>query len=74
LPEQYGYRDKQGRLLFVSSGIGQNHFGTFYRKSPKLPSIKRFKSPALPMRDTQEEAERDLDRYARLHGLRPDAE
>ena len=66
-----GYRDAQGRLLFVSDGIsGGEAWGTFYRKPSG--ALKRYRG--LEMRDEHEEAERDLDTYARLRGWRPDGE
>jgi hypothetical protein len=65
------YSDKKGRLLFVGSGLGGDNYGTMYKKSGKwaAPGKHRVKSPALPMRTTKEEAERDLDWYAIEHNL-----
>jgi len=58
------YRDKQGRILFVTDGISRgNVWFTGYRRPNG--SIKRLAVAALPIRDTREEAQRDLDKYAR---------
>ena len=62
------YRDKQGRVLFVSDGISQGgFFGTFTRKPSG--SLRRVVSKALPMRITRVEAEGDLRRYAAKNGF-----
>lgn len=56
------YRDKKGRILFVSSGISDGiSWMTVYHK-PNDISTKRLVSPALPIRKTREEAEADLER------------
>lgn len=65
MPYQYLYR---GHMIFVSDGISQGKaWGAFYRH--KTGSLRRFK--ALPMRNTREEAQRDLDEWARTKGLTP---
>ncbi len=71
------YLDKKGRLLFVAEGIWfaqpefkTGKFGTFYRKA-KGRGMHRVVSPALPMRNTREEAEQDFSEYVRKHGLVP---
>ena len=67
----HGYSDAQGRLMFVSDGIsGGQSWGTFFRKPSG--ALKRYRG--LEMRDERKEAEADLERYARLHGWRPDGE
>ena len=63
------YLDKKGRLLFVSKGIGENKYGTFYRV--QTHGIHRVKSPDLPIRETMEEAEADFWLYTKKHGLVP---
>lgn len=58
----------QGRILFVHDGISDGRtFATFWR--PRPWTLRRFKSPHLPLRKTREEAQADLDRYAAEHGL-----
>lgn len=57
------YRDFQGRTLFVSSGIGGDKWMTVYRK-PGSIGTHRVKSKLLPLKDSREEAQADLDRYA----------
>lgn len=58
-----GYRDDQGRLLFVHDGISRGkEWGTFYRRPGG--GLKRFRG--LPMRALREQAEEDL----RLRALR----
>ena len=58
------YCDFQGRVLFVSPGIsGGDCWMTVYYKSNGI-STKRLVSPALPLRETKELAQADLDRYA----------
>jgi hypothetical protein len=65
------YRDHQGRILFVHCGIsGGKTWGTYYRKSPT--HLRRVVSPALKLRETREQAQADLDAYAkkmRLSGV-----
>lgn len=60
------YIDKQDRSLFISQGIGNHEWGTFWRKPSS--SMARIKSTLLPMRPTREEAERDLHEQARRKG------
>ena len=55
------YRDFQDRVLFVSTG-GSVWF-TAYQK-PGSQGTHRIKSKFLPLRDTRELAQADLDRYA----------
>jgi len=67
-PPAWTYQDGRGRNLFVGDGISSGAaYGTFYRK--QNGSLKRFKSPALPMRNFRALAQHDLDRYALKHGL-----
>lgn len=63
------YRDKNGRVLFVDSGIsGGLWWGTYYHKWPGGWSTKRCCSPRLPNRPTKSEAQADLDAYAAVQG------
>lgn len=67
-PKMMNYRDKQGRILFVTDGISRgNVWFTGYRRPNG--ATKKLTTAALPVRDTREEAQRDLDKYARAKGL-----
>lgn len=58
------YYDDNGALVFVSSGIsGGDKWMTVRQKKP-TSGTHRIKSPKLPLRKTQEEAQQDLDAYA----------
>lgn len=58
------YRDHLGRTLFVHDGISSGKtWGTYYRKSPT--HLRRVVSPALRLRETREQAQADLDAYAK---------
>ena len=70
------YLDAKGRKLFVAEGIWfaqpgleTGKFGTFYRKGNGR-GMHRLVSPALPMRDTIEEAQTDLAVYATKKKMR----
>jgi hypothetical protein len=63
------YLDKKGRLLFVSKGIGQDCYATFFRTH--VSGIHRVKSPDLPVRKTMEKAGEDFSKYVKKHGLVP---
>lgn len=58
------YRDFQGRILFVASGLDGRRFMTVYQKPPG--GLRRVATKWLPLRDSREQAQADLDRYARL--------
>jgi len=62
------YRDFQDRILFVSDGISH---GTTWMTVYQKPSgaLKRVVSKFLPLRKTREEAQADLDRFAKARGL-----
>jgi len=63
-----GYRDFMGRILFVSDGISNgSSWMTFYNKPNG--SLRRVNSKFLPIRETREAAQRDLDKYAKERGL-----
>lgn len=62
------YRDKQGRILFVSGGISSGKsWMTCYRKPSG--SLKRVVSANLPLRDRRDQAEADLREYATKNGF-----
>lgn len=59
------YRSKQG-FLFVSDGISNGRtWSTYYRT--RTGSLRRLKM--MPLRQTREEAQADLDAYAQARGL-----
>ena len=60
------YLDKKGNEIFVSTGLG-SEYGTF-RKS-KNGGLHRAKSPSMPMVSSREEAQENLDAWARKNGL-----
>lgn len=61
-----------GRIYYVGQGLGQNVPGaqwfSLWQKSDGKGGTHRLKSPSLPLRDTQEEAQADLDAYAEKKG------
>lgn len=62
------YRDYQGRILFVGSGISNGtSWMTLYQKSNG--SLRRVKSKFLPIREMREQAQQDLDRYAEKRNM-----
>lgn len=77
MPEQIGtvdsqprsYLDQNGKVIFVSAGIGHDLFGTFRRKS--LYSTQRVKSPGMPMVASRAKAQANLDAWAAKKGLQP---
>lgn len=60
------YKDKQGREIFISQGIGEV-WASYFRK--QSGALKRIKSKYLPLRNTDDEAQKDLDAYAKKHNL-----
>lgn len=58
--------EKMGRLIFVRSGIGGDVYKAMYQDKSKWGSggAHALKSPDLPWRYSQEDAQRDLDKYA----------
>ncbi|MTI82608.1 MAG: ParB/RepB/Spo0J family partition protein [Firmicutes bacterium] len=70
--ESRSYLDENGQEIFISSGLGQDIFGTFRRKSSG--ALQRVKSPAMPMVDTREEAEKNLQIWAEQKGLQVKSE
>ena len=65
------YIDKLGAEIFVSPGIatGGKTWMTVKRERNKL-TIHRIVSKALPVRQTEAEAQADLDAYANKRGWR----
>lgn len=63
MPNQY--LSKHG-ALFVSDGLSDGRtWSTYYRT--RTGSLRRLKT--MPVRETREEAERDLVEYAKVHRL-----
>jgi hypothetical protein len=65
------YEPSTKRSFTVSQGIGHqpdSPWFTLYQTEGKS-GTHRLKSPALPYRDTKEEAQADLDDYAKTHGF-----
>lgn len=63
------FRDDNGDRVFVSSGIGNSYFMSFRSKNGK--GLHRIKSKALPERKTFDQAQEDLNKYAKAKGWRP---
>lgn len=68
MKDPHGAFDDYGYIrLFVSTGIGQDTWATYYR-NPKTGSLIRLKSTSLPIRRSKEEAEADLREYQQHRG------
>lgn len=67
------YFDDHDRLVLISVGISGNgspaRWASYRRKTPTR-SLQRIKSKFLPLRSTPEEAQADLDAYAKRKGWR----
>lgn len=63
------FLDNDDKEIFVSTGLGGDTFGSF-RRSP-TGGLHRVKSPAMPMVATREEAQANLDAWAKKKGLQP---
>ena len=62
------YSDFQGRVLYISPALTNGStWMTVYSK--ENGSLRRVKSKWLPLRETREQAQEDLDRYAEERGL-----
>lgn len=62
------YRDFLGRVLYVSPALTNGTtWMTVHQKDNG--SLKRVKSKWLPLRGTREQAQADLDRWAKERGL-----
>ena len=64
------YQDGKGALVFVSTGIGNTDWMTDRQKHSQV-GTHRICSPSLPLRSSKEEAQKDLDAYARRKGWAP---
>lgn len=63
------YLMADGRELYVTDGFSEGRTWFTAYKAP-TGSTRRYKSPDLPCRRTREEAQADLDSYARKKGLK----
>jgi hypothetical protein len=64
------YRMPDGRVLFVRRGIGDvPAYMTVYIRIGKK-GAHRFRTRDLPVRMSGDEAQQDLDKYARKRGLK----
>ena len=66
------YRDVKDCLVFVSSGISGGAVWMTVRQKKPGAGTHRVKSPRLPLRETPEQAQQDLDAYALARGWRRD--
>lgn len=65
--------DSKGTKWFVTTGLwNRSQFGTFRRS--ESGGLHRHKTQALPMRDSEPEAEADLAAYAAAHGWKAAAD
>lgn len=61
------YKLPDGRILFASAGLGQDVFMTCTRRDSG--GLQRYKSKSLPLRKSLQEAQADLDAYAKARDL-----
>ncbi|MCL5292563.1 MAG: hypothetical protein M1548_08575 [Actinobacteria bacterium] len=53
------YLNEQGKEVFVAAGLGGDIFGTFHHTTSG--NLRRLKSQAMPMVDSREKAQANLD-------------
>lgn len=63
------YELPDGRVVFASAGLGQDVFMSFTRR--ESGGLQRYISKALPVRKSLNEAQKDLDSYAKTKKLKP---
>lgn len=64
------YQDDEKRIYFVGTGLsGGIDWMTLRKKGTAKMGSHRVKSPNLPIRKTKEEAQNDLDKWAKEKGL-----
>ncbi len=63
------YKDFQGNKVFVSPGISSGNVWMTVKQKPGKTGTKRVVTKNLPLRDTREAAQADLDRWAYEHKL-----
>jgi len=62
------YRSEKGEIITVAEGLQRGKWMAMRRSNNG--GLHRIKSPALPIRDSREAAQADLDAYAKKHGWR----
>ncbi|MFL0197327.1 hypothetical protein ACJDU8_17430 [Clostridium sp. WILCCON 0269] len=65
---EMNYIDKKGNVIFVSAGLGMKEYGSFRRS--EAGGLHRVKSPMMPMVSSREEAQENLNLWARKNGLK----
>jgi len=60
------WRDENGETVFVSSGLGKRKFMSFRRSASG--GLHRVKTKFLPVRNNFDDAQEDLNLYARKKG------
>jgi hypothetical protein len=58
------WQDRNGMRIFVSTGLTGGALWMSVRRDPRTGGTRRIKAPGLPLRDTKDEAEADLQIYA----------
>lgn len=58
------YKDFEGNLIFVSPGISGGSVFMTVKQKPGKKGTKRVKSKYLPLRESKDLAQLDLDRWA----------
>jgi len=61
------YKNKNGKTIEVLNGLNNKFIVGSVTSSG---GHKRFKSPAMPPRETREDCQADLDAYAKKHKLK----
>lgn len=64
------YLSRRGEELLARGNRAQNFFTATYLESGNEVLYRRIAAKALPLRKTLEEAQADLDAYAKANGLR----
>lgn len=65
--EPRSYIDADNRPIFVEAGLGGKEYGSFRRRASG--SLERVKSSKMPMVESRDEAQRNLDKWAQAHKL-----
>lgn len=62
------YLDENKAFIFVSCGISGGEVWMTVRQKSTTSGTHRIKSPRLPIQHTKDDAQKDLDAYAKLKG------
>lgn len=62
------YLDENKAFVFVSCGISGGEVWMTVRQKSTTSGTHRIKSPRLPIQHTKDDAQKDLDAYAKLKG------